>query len=38
MNSGGLGEKWLCVAELCAESRVGNRVSDKKVAGMRAVP
>jgi hypothetical protein len=38
MNSGGLGEKWLCAAARSAGSRVGDRVSDMNVyAGMRAV-
>jgi hypothetical protein len=36
MNSGGLGEKWLCAAARSAGSRVGDRVSDMNVyAGMR---
>ena len=38
MNSGGMGEKWLCAAARSAGSRVGDRVSDMNVyAGMRAV-
>ena len=36
MNSGGMGEKWLCAAARSAGSRVGDRVSDMNVyAGMR---